>query len=114
MIRHPLLAVVVALLLAAATVLSGPVTAQAQGITVELCADAGTVTVTLDPAGRPVMPHRRCPLCLAAQDMTLAPGPAAWSRPARAAQAAPQAPAEPLPRATHPAMATARGPPLPV
>ena len=114
MTRHPVLAILLALLLAAGTILSGPVIAQDRGITIELCSDAGAVTVTLDTSGRPVTPHRPCPLCLAAQDMALPPAPAGWTRPATDAATAPQPPCHPLSLASHTRTRSARAPPLPV
>lgn len=114
MMRHPVLAILLALVLALGTILSGPATAQARGITVELCSDAGTVTVTLGPTGRPVIPHRRCPLCLAAQATALPPAPAGWSRPTQAARAVPQSRPVPLEHDVRHSTPFARAPPLPV
>jgi hypothetical protein len=114
MTRHPLLAVLLAFVLAAGTILSGPAMARHAGTPVTLCSDGGLVTITLDAQGHPVSPHRPCPLCLAAQDWGPPPAPAGWSRPDAAAQ-----PAAPLPPVLHaqgrrPTLASARGPPLPV
>lgn len=114
MTRHPLLAILLALQLAAGTILSGPVTAQAQGITVALCSDAGPITVTLDLSGRPVTPHRPCPLCLAARDTGQPPAPAGWTRPATGATATLLPPSEPPSIAPHHPTPSARAPPLPV
>ena len=81
MSRHPILALFLALVLAAGTILSGPQAGRAGITTVELCSDGKAVTVTLDAQGNPASPHRPCPLCLAAQDMGPVPAPDAWSRP---------------------------------
>ena len=114
MMRHPVLAILLALLLAAGTILSGPVTAQAQGITVALCSDAGPITVTLDITGRPVTLHRPCPLCVAARDTGQPPAPAGWTRPATGATATLLPPSEPPSIAPHHPTPSARAPPLPV
>lgn len=58
------------------------------GQTLTLCADGGTVTVTLDANGNPMPPHvHLCPDCLSAVGAATMPGPLV-------------APARPLTRAT--------------
>jgi len=114
MMRHPHLAVLLALLLALGSVLSGPAMARFGGTPVELCVNGGTVTVTLDAQGNPAAPHRPCPLCLPAHDSALPRAPAGWSRGDALAQAAPAARPAPLAPLSHTTIPTARGPPLPV
>ncbi len=112
MTRHPLLAVLLSVVLALGTILSGPAMARHGGTTVELCIGGSTATVTLDANGQPIPSHHPCPQCLAAQDVTFPP--AAWTNPGRMARAT-ATPRPPVtPHAIHHPAPTARGPPLPV
>lgn len=114
MTRQPILALFLALVLAAGTILSGPLVARAGTTTVELCSEAGAVTVTLDAQGNPASPHRPCPFCLAAQDTGPVPAPDAWSRPLRPAKPAVFTVAYPGASKGHRLSPSARAPPLPV
>ncbi len=94
MLRHPALALILALILALAsqTVAVARTAMSAPGMEMTLCTGDGPVTVTLDAQGNPVAPSHHCPACILAlllPPTATAPGQPPHSlRPLSPAQAA--------------------------
>lgn len=108
-LRHPALALILALILALAAQTAAVARTQAPGMEMTLCTGDGPVTVTLDAQGNPVAPSHHCPACILAPSLpptATAPGQPPHSlrplSPAQAAVLAVRGPSHPTPPARAP------------
>lgn len=113
MLRHPAIALILALILALASQTAAVArTAIAMpGTEMTLCTGDGPVTVTLDAQGNPVAAAHHCPACILA--LSLPPATFTSGRPVRLARPAPVLPLALLPtRGPARVIPPARAPPL--
>lgn len=112
-LRHPALALILALILALAsqTAAVARTAMSAPGLEMTLCTGDGPVTVTLDAQGNPVVPSHHCPACILA--LSMPPLATAPVQPPRILRPLPPARAAPLPARgpSHPTPPV-RAPPL--